>query len=161
MSILTPPPSTALVPLVFVFCSLLATSGHCQSLLHSNLSIFELLSFGIFFIFLFSLYWPLQVIANLSCTQNTPNSIPAKKQSSDNLTDTARKEKSLKLQINICCTLQNAQTCCNWTHSWALWDNSGVICDLLFSFQYGPCTAYMQCRPSVFVFCVFVFHCDF
>ena len=93
MSILTPPPSTALVPLVFVFCSLLATSGHCQSLLHSNMSIFELLSFGIFFIFVFSLYWPLQVIANLSCTQNTPNSIPAKKQSSDNLTDTTWKER--------------------------------------------------------------------
>ena len=55
MSILTPPPSTALVPLVFVFCSLLATSGHCQSLLHSNLSIFELLSFGIF-LFLYFLF---------------------------------------------------------------------------------------------------------
>ena len=42
MSILTPPPSTALVPLVFVFCSLLATSGHCQSLLHSKHSQLQL-----------------------------------------------------------------------------------------------------------------------
>ena len=47
--------SKGLFPPVFAFCSLLATSGHCQSLLHSNLSIFELLSFG-FFLFLYFLF---------------------------------------------------------------------------------------------------------